>query len=247
MKRDYLLHCNVGNNTNQVSIMLVVFLFMVSITGCDPFTEKPPVKPVAVLTQIEPTEKYPFASITRIEYEYGVLRVSEDWSSYSNVTNKRMFLEINTAWPDFGGRHYGKTAPINSVRLMFEINTHIPFKNIYLVMMRDKEEGRMEINKQDTRFNGLIGYKTKVENHFSYYQVVDANVTNVMATPIVIACTEDNHTGHDLISKQGRCFYNVIMDPALRIQIRFNKPHLKNFIALHEKVMQLIKSIRTVK
>ena len=93
----------------------------------------------------------------------------------------------------------------------------------------------------------IFGYRLKGRKYFSPYQVTDINVTNVMSTPIVISCTPDNFSGQDMLSKQGSCRDNLIMDPALSIQIRFNKTHLKNFIALHEKVMQLINTIMTVK
>lgn len=109
------------------------------------------------------------------------------------------------------------------------------------------EKRKVEEAKQDNRFNGLMGYKRKDQHYFRYYQVTHPSINNVMDTPIVLFCTADNVTGQDMISNQGSCRYNLIIDPALSIQIRFNKPHLKNFIALHEKVMQLINTIRTVK
>jgi hypothetical protein len=160
-----------------------------------------------------------------------------------------MFVNLNTAWPDFGDKYYSSiSAQVDKVRFLFEVGTiNAPFKNLYHVMMKNKEKGLIEESIQDNRFNDLIGYKLKNKKHFSVYQVTASDISNVMDTPIVIRCTEDNVTGQDMISKQGHCRYNLIMDPALRIQIRFNKPHLKNFIALYEKAMQLINSIRTVK
>ena len=202
---------------------------------------------MAIQTYIKPSAKYPKGH-NRIEYEYGVLLVSKDWRGYSKVSNHRVFVDLNTAWPDFGHKKSSfKSAPVDKVRLLIEIEKQNTFKNLYHVMMKNKEKGLIEESVQDNRFNGLIGYKHKKNIHFSVYQVIDTTVTNVMTTPIVISCTGDHTTGQDMISNQGSCRYNLIMDPALSIQIRFNKPHLKNFIALHEKVMQLINSIRTVK
>jgi len=235
-------------------------MFIISIVGCKPATEKSPIKappkttvklptkPIAVKTYIEPTEKY-HKGHNQIDYEYGVLSVSEDWSSYSKVSNHRIFMELNTAWPDFGDKkYYGQSMPLDRVRFLFEAGTReAPFKNLYHVMMKDKGDGLIEESVDDSRFNGLIGYKLKRETHFSVYQVTDKTINNVMSTPLVIWCTGDHTTGQDMISNQGSCRYNLIMDPVLSIQIRFNKPHLKNFIALHEKAMHLINTIRTVK
>ncbi len=252
MKSNYLTQSNVSHSINQVRILLVVFLLVISLCGCKPATEKAatkaPEKPIAIKTYIQPTDQYPKGH-NRIEYQYGVLRISQSWNSFSRVTNKHMFVNLDTAWPDFGDKYYSSiSAQVDKVRFLFEVGTiNAPFKNLYRVMMNNKEKGLIDESSQDNRFSNLIGYKLKSKKHFSLYQVTAPDITNVMVTPIVISCTEDNVTGQDMLSKQGHCSYNLIMDPALRIQIRFNKPHLKNFIALHEKAMQLINTIRTVK
>jgi len=261
MKFNYLTHNSVSYSIKQVSMLLIFSLFIISIVGCKPGTEKSPVKsplkktvklpikPVAIQTYIKPSAKYPKGH-NQIDYEYGVLTVSKEWSGYAHTTDTKMFVNLNTAWPDFGDKkYYSKSEHVDKIRFLFEAGeATTPFKNLYhVMMMMNKEKGLIEESVQDNRFNGLIGYKEKKNIHFSLYQVTNATVSNVMATPIVISCTGDHTTGQDMISNQGWCRYNLIMDPALSIQIRFNKPHLKNFIALHKKVMQLINTIRTVK
>jgi len=260
MKFNYLTHNRVSHSTSQGGMLLISILFILSVIGCKPTTEKSPIKappktsvkvptkPIAVETYIKPSKNFPKGHY-RIEYQFGVLRISKEWHGYSKVSNHRVFVNLNTAWPDFGGKkYYSKSEHVDKIRLLFEAGeATTPFKNLYHVMMKDKEDGLIEASVDDRRFNGLIGYKLKREIHFSLYQVTDETINNVMSTPLVIWCTGDHTTGQDMISNQGSCRYNLIMDPALSIQIRFNKPHLKNFIALHRKVMHLINTIRTVK
>lgn len=238
----------VVRNIILVSVLVLFILIIYVEPNRNPKTvKKSSVKPVVVKTYFKPTEDDPHGYY-RIEYDYGVFIISRDFAHSSGVGSYG-FLDVRTAWPEFGGRdYYGKSASIDEVRLIFEIgNDNTPFENLYYSLQRNREKNAIDTRQYDRRFNGLVGYKLRDRSYFSLYEVTDKNTPNFMGTPTVIRCTEDNFLGHDLHSRQGSCRYNLIIDSSLRAQIRFNKPHLKNFIVLHKKVMQLINDIRTEK
>lgn len=211
-----------------------------------PLPIKPKLPPVATIKNIQPTKLYPHGSIKIIEYSQGVFSIPERALRTDRMRNDRLFIDIETAWPEFGDIAYYASQPrINRIRLLFEIDRYsgVPFRNLYFGLKKAQQKQLILDEVYDHSIKGLIGYQFIGKDYFSYYQILDNNIRSPQDTPIVISCTYDNATGHDLITKQGRCRYNLILDSELRVQIRFNKPLLKNAVVLHQNIMQLIHSI----
>lgn len=242
-----------ASNRKKISSFKLMFLFItLFLVACDQeeSTTQKDEDPMVNRIQTEPNEKHQSGSKIKIEYNAGILTIPKSFSSYSSVTSNRFFLEINTAWPDFGDKSYYENSDReNRIRFLLEVDkdSPTPFRDLHPIFKSRLKKGLYHPKDKDLRFNGLVGFKQKDQKFYSIYKVSDQDITTPMNTPLVMWCTTDKMRGQDMISKKGHCRYNLIMDPDLRIQVRFNKPLLNHFPEFHIKVMTFIKSIWTIK
>ncbi len=139
-----------------------VFFFLFLLQGCEQggseVTEVIKQSPVAEETIIESTIGNWRDNKKRIEYSGGVLIVDRRYNEYSSIKHDSMFLDVETAWPDFGDSvYFSRSDHIDRIRFLFEIRRKIPLKDLYSVFLDKQHRGELEENPSDYRFPGLLG------------------------------------------------------------------------------------------